>query len=718
MAIKTILISSCLSLSACVSVQASTTVLPKLSAICPTVCAIDTLTSDEQRKRQRIEKAIGKTATDTLAKGSYDINPFTKEFLSERYNPYSYSVQDEKDKKKQIEEQMGLQGYNPYLKRGSQKWYNKFYVGLFVGFNRIAPLDQRINYDLTMVYGGMLGYQFNRLHSLRLTGNFGHYTSDNMPESMWNAAIDISYAFNLSNYMYGVKEKRWLDFSPVIGVGINMSKNSVWNNKSLFGRFGINIDRALSGNSHIFVEPYMTVTNDGFNGKGGNNPRRYDIEWGIYGGMRLDLRPDTAKQKLYMPDFNPNMFVDFAIGPNMYWVKSHPDQTFTKTIGTNYQLMFGKWFDPIFGARIGLMSGDFFWRHDKQNSIGFSNATISEESKTYYRGGLAAARFEIMMRPMNFFTKWREMPHKFELNVSAGVDLGAYYKINVRNYGEVNKMYIGYTMAFDVLYRIAPDTWLFIEPRALIANYTIKGAEYGNEGNYRDKLGSFNFGVRVQRPTKEERDNMFDGEFDPHWEVGIIGGTNKYISKNRIVTKEHMNWLAGVNVAYSFTPLHSVMAEVEYSQMYQQFIGSYEIKSGTNMLHYGGLITRTYNIGTVKAAYRLNITDLFMNSNYDRRRFNLYGFIGPSFSYHFKTNYKVSEDILSGGTSTPVAKGKDFAGTSSVGIFGGFIASYHLTNHFAVNIRPEATMMLQGDFILPHYRTFIMKVDAGLTYTF
>ncbi|MCF0194093.1 MAG: hypothetical protein HUK00_02795 [Bacteroidaceae bacterium] len=676
--------------------------------------AADTLKTADQRKRERMKEAFGKDVTDVPAEGGMEFDPFSGESLAKRHNPYTYSV-NERDA--EMKRKMGADSIFIQPK----PWYEKMFIGAFFGASKLMPLN-RYSYKTTVNLGAMAGYRFNDLHSVRLAMKFGKYRSEDDIPSAWKIDILADYMFNLSNYMYGVNAERFCDFSPIVGLGISYAKKDNWSRVRPTVRGGLNVSKNLSDNARIFIEPYMSFMGDGGDEFGYSNPRRYDIEWGFLAGVTMDMRANHKSKRLFMPDFNPNIFVDFTVGPNFNWVGNFGN-TMTKSLGSNYQLMVGKWFDPLWGARIGTVSFDFLWDREVTPAIEMGGTTIRPEVTKFHRGGEFCGRIELMFRPLNLIPTWRELPHRFDMNVSAGFDIGWYQKTGIKNYGNMVNVYIGYTGAIDLLYQIAPGTHLLLQPRIMFANFSVGKANFGKEGNYTDKFGSLNFGIRIQRPVREERINFYAEDFKPFWEIGFIGGTQKYINEYRYVANEHWSWLVGANVAYNFSYLHSAMVEFEYNRMYRQNEMKYEVKSGSQMIGYTGFGTRKYNFGTFKIGYRLNLANLIMSPNYDRRKFNLYGIIGPEFNVHFNTTYELNKDITVPGT--PIINDENFKGNTGWGFFAGFLVSYNVHKNIALTVRPEAQWSFTRSWFGVdqvhddvHQRTFMVKVDAGVTFTF
>lgn len=672
----------------------------------------DTLKTASQRKRERIEEAFGKKAADVPAEGGMDHDPFSSKSLAKRHNPYTFSV-NERDKG--LKQQMGADSL--FTRR--QPWYERLFVGAFFGVSKQMPLN-KYSYKATVVLGAMAGYHFNDMHTLRLSMKFGKFRSDDDIPSAWKINVMADYMFNLSNYMYGINANRFCDFSPVLGVGFNYTKTSKSKQITPAVRAGVNISKNLSNNARIFIEPYMTFMGNRGNDLGNINPRKYDIEWGFLAGLTMEMAANHKSTRLFMPDFNPNIFIDFTVGPNFNWL-GNIRTTITKSLGSNYQLMAGKWFDPMWGARIGFASSDFFWSTEVTPAIKSGETTVRPEVTTFRRGGQLSGRVELMFRPLSLIPKWREMPHDFDLDISGGFEIGLLEKTGVKNYTGRFHVYTGYTAALDLLYRIAPGTHLMLQPRIMFANYSVAKADYGKEGYYTDKFGSINLGIRIQRPVREERINFYAEKFQPFWEIGLVGGTQKNINKTRLAANAQWSWLVGANVAYNFSYLHSAMFEFEFNRMYSQCWMSYEAQSGTQMIRHTGFGTRKYDFGTFKIGYRLNIANLIMSPNYDRRRFNLYGIIGPAFNVHFNTTNELNSDITVPGK--PTIYDTQLRGKTGWGLFGGFIVSYNVHKNIALTLRPEAQWSCTcGRFANEEtsktQHTFMVKVDAGITYTF
>lgn len=659
----------------------------------------------EEVKRQRIKNTMGVKLADTLAVGGIDFNPFTKEFVAGRYSPFDSTV-------------LRRDSLNLRIYYRNDRQARRFWMGAFAGVNEfVHTADTHLKPSLTM--GVMGGYNFTGLHAVRLTANFTRYMGEDFVESVKSIEFGADYMLNLTNYLYGENPRRRFEIKPTLGLGAIGSFSGNRKQWSPTMRLGANLAYKISQNSEIFVEPFVALATDRADLL--NSPRKYDVQYGLWAGLRADFSEGDNEQTMRMPSFNPNIYVDLSTGYQWYKMPGWRS-TAKRSIGTNYQVAIGRWLNPILGFRIGLTGGDFYWdgqviqpQHSGANTQTHSGGGI------FHRGMSFAGRVELMARPLNFIRVWRELDRAVDLELGGGIEAGYYCKSAVKNYGYLGTFNLGYTVNGAILYRLAPGASLFVQPRVQFVNFNVPNADFGKEGSYTEYLFTINAGVRLQAPTRKQRIEMYESPFSPHFEIGAYGGGLKYVGEGmKLQTHYPLNGAAGLYAAFHISRYHSVVAEAEYMRLNQQYYAPYTVKVGEAYIKNRGYMTHELNLVEAKLMYGLNLTNLLMKADYMRRHFNVYALAGPTYVTTMHSPIYLNPGELRGGSGEINYGIKDLDGNYAMGLVGGFRVTYDFTKHFGVFAQPEGEALFNAHKVTgsPHRYGFIAKMQAGVKYNF
>lgn len=660
----------------------------------------------EELKRQRIKNTLsGVKLADKLAEGGIDFNPFTKEYVAGRYSPFDSTV-------------LRRDSLNMHILYRNDQQARRFWIGAFTGVNDFVHTSAT-HLKPAMTMGVMGGYNFNGLHAVRLTANFTRYIGEDFAESVKSIQIGADYMLNLSNYLYGENPRRRFEIKPAFGFGVIGSFSSGREQWSPTMRLGANLAYHVTRGSEFFVEPFVMLAKDGADLL--SSPRKYDVQYGLWAGLRADFSDSDNEQTMRMPSFNPNIYVDLSLGYEWYKMSGWRS-TAKRSIGTNYQVAIGRWLNPVLGFRIGLSGGDFYWDGQPiQAQHSGANTQTHSGGARFHRGLSFTGRVELMARPLNFIRLWRELDYPVDLELGGGIEAGYYVKSAVKNYGNLSTFNLGYTVNGALLYRLAPGASIFVQPRVQFVNFNVPNADYGKEGSYTEYLFTINAGVRLQAPTRKQRIEMYESPFRPHFEVGAYGGGLKYVGEGtKLQTHYPLNGAAGLYTAFHISRIHSIVAEAEYMRLNQQYYAPYTVKVGDVTIKNRGYMTHELNLVEAKLMYGLNVTNLLMKANYMRRHFNVYGLIGPSYITTMHSPIYLNPGEMRGGDGPITYSIQNLDGNYSMGLVAGFRVTYDFTKHFGIFAQPEGEALFSAYKVTgsPHQYGFIAKMQAGVKYNF
>lgn len=636
-------------------------------------------------KRNLMSKALGDkmAIADTVAEGGINFNPFAPEYIAKRFSPYETSLT--------MPDSNGVVKKNGYI---PGPWHRRLFFGLGAGFNAYIPFDKS-SPDKTKpgvnvaVFGG---YKFNGLHSVRLTLNFNtsNVYLSGVKKQLLAFEVMPEYMLNLTNYLYGVNPRRAWDVQPAVGAGLVVSNIPGKTRIGVKGRIALNVSYRLNDNLAVYAEPFFAYQNEGANMALMN--ARYDVPYGIFAGLRYDIVGSNRGERLRMPGFNKNLFVDLMMG----WQAERGDQRgilriANRSLGANYQAALGSWFDPILGWRVGISGGDYSYETKGVRAEGIGQSTqINPSYTTSLRGSILTGRFELMFRPLNFIRMWRETDHAFDMDISVGGELGFLGRTKLSGPEPyIHNFAFGGTVAGDLLYRIAPGVSAVVQGRVEFLKAGVRN------GGYNDLIGSINAGFRLQIPTLKERLLMIDPDNDSRIEVGISAGSLKLVARDlqNIKSNKPLNFNVSAYAMYHFTERHSLMGQIEYQHMGMNKFGSYKVSTGyKGSYKFNGLMKQHVNTMQLKLMYAFNVTNWLLHANYDRQQFNIYALIGPAFSIGLGTNTSIADGGIAGGEiiSDKLSNNKK---KLAFGMAGGFLASYDFSRRFGVFIQPEIQVM-------------------------
>ena len=464
----------------------------------------------------------------------------------------------------------------------------------------------------------------------------------------------IDYMFNLSNILAPYSPKRFLNFIGFVGVGTRYEQPHdllVSDPKlRLMGNAGIDIACHLTRNVNLFVEPYAGAVRS-----------RMQSDWvnyfmGLNAGIVVNLQDFD---KPYLPGralTNHTPFFELGQG----WM--FPLKTGAGMHGSGLSLdgRVGVWMDPILGVRGSLMAQNYGYslyyntRVDKRNdnAAGYANAIAIK------------GRMEGLFNPLNLIPDWQKHADekKFELNISAGVEMGGIGKKYAVGASEDRYILFGLTAALQAMYKFSYNTALFIEPRYEYTNAFSRARVNGFGDHPNDHILTVNAGVRFIRGMAEQRDDERRLNFQQNILFGTSFGGYKAIAAYKANGGGRVGYSAGFNLGFLITPIHGVKINFQPSW--------YRV----------GLYNQHYRLMDYRLSYLLNFSNLYQSQAY--RKLDVYWQVG--------------------GVWGSVRANKWTAKRTSPGVMTGFLVAYNFNRHWALTTEPIGQMMLRNSY-LPGY---------------
>lgn len=338
-----------------------------------------------------------------------------------------------------------------YVEKGDtfrNRFLDHLYVGFTTGFSQVAPKGRRAMKN-GIPFGGVAGYDFNRLHGLRATLLHTNYDMKDGDGTVKQWETDIDYVFHLSDYLYGYDKRRIFRISPTLGVGYIRSVFQGERASIFKGQAGINVGIGLGRNAKFFIEPFFSALTDQADHSGHTNVSKYDIQYGVKAGLTVNM--DNTND-FYNSDvvYTRGFFYELAQGVTFY---DSDDLGFFKTTGTGYKISVGRWFDPIVGLRLSATASEYYWSY---NTTAATEARPSYETR--YKGSMFAGRLEGLVNPLNFFPYWRQVRHPFEMNIAVGGEYGWLTKYIPGTDNGLKCNYAGFTGAATFLYSMDKES--------------------------------------------------------------------------------------------------------------------------------------------------------------------------------------------------------------------------------------------------------------------
>lgn len=404
--------------------------------------SVDTLTTDQkiEQYNDSILKVQSKYAEQIKARGTV-LDSISK--ISAPFDARDYIMQRRFTKKGKME-------------LYPQHWYERLSFGAYSGIQTIA---KRGDTDVTWAIpaGLFARYEFNRLHSLRLSYQNVDYNVGRRECDMSTDSYQLDYLLNLSNYFAGYNPERIFNASIAAGVGYAHNTYKAETKSAFLGQLGMNMSFRLGGHSHFFLEPFVAFASDDIDYSEETNSHQYDIVYGVKAGFSIDTygggRSKVKGQESKVWGQRSNAL---GVASGIAILPSNEDIYLDNELTSSTSVTYTRWFDSVVGLRIG-------------GTLNYFNSA---------KQGLAQA--DIMLNTLNLFPSYRNLPSpRFEWDLAFGGRAGWQWRTDLSN-----SIY-GFSVSSPLLFRVTSRFSLGLEPGVQWMTYTIP---YTNYTNFRKRI--------------------------------------------------------------------------------------------------------------------------------------------------------------------------------------------------------------------------------------
>lgn len=322
--------------------------------------------------------------------------------------------------------------------------------------------------------------------------------------------FNLDYMANLSAFVAGYDPDRLFDLYGFAGATYKRSFRYGYGTNVFGGSFGLqgnfNINRLIS----LYVEPRITIANDGYNER--YVERKFDILPEVSVGLAYKMQP---LPRTYMADvektkFKENIFFSFGVGVQRPLSNMSPIYTSNIKLGPAGMIAVGGWFKNVHGIRLSAYGG----------YSDYTGENIAPDNKL----GSAILRADYMINYSNVFGGYDES-RIFEMIGTFGPELAFSGQT-----GTKWKMSAGLGVGLQGNFRINPALDIFVEPR--ISFYT---TNYTNGDNNRyDSNASLLLGLTyhsIDREYKKENDEFEKKSVVDRMFVSLSGGAGATFSR-------------------------------------------------------------------------------------------------------------------------------------------------------------------------------------------
>lgn len=436
------------------------------------------------------------------------------------------------------------------------------------------------------------------LHITKDVNSFNSYRATVMGgknEALRKMGLEMDHIFRIQDYLTGWDPDRNIYIETAIGMGVYGTKPYGSKMKFSVGiHGGLIFTRRVSKYMDLYLEPRLNLFTDGIDAR--EAARKYDIGFQALAGLRYRM---TKFEPIRNKDYMDNMFYEIYAGVQGDFSERVWNYMKMKSLGPTAGVAVGKWIHPL-GVKVSVFGGWAYVPNDRMNDT-------SEEPY----GGI---RLEGMLNLNSLFMHYGE-DHKFELNLSGGLDLG-FLAHKGSLYSKKIRGFKGPTAALQALYLVRPDLGVFAQARWNGNKYS-QGFVDGSVEHRQMKNVGLEFGVQYRRRYDKVEEMRRKYAFEPYNFVSVQVGTN--------------------------FPFHTagVTKNILLSELGQQFSISYGRRYSRTAAVRGTLEAARYGYNKDKGTYPLTIgADLMVDAlaligGYnDERAVNIYPFAGLLYTHN------------------------------------------------------------------------------------
>ena len=436
------------------------------------------------------------------------------------------------------------------------------------------------------------------LHITKDVNSFNSYRATVMGgknEALRKMGLEMDHIFRIQDYLTGWNPDRNIYIETAIGMGVYGTKP--YGSKMKFSagiHGGLIFTRRVSKYVDLYLEPRLNLFTDGIDAR--ESAKKYDLGFQALAGLRCRM---TEFEPIRNKEYMDNMFYEIYAGVQGDFSERVWNYMKMKSLGPTAGVTVGKWIHPL-GVKVSVFGGWAYVPNDRMN----------ETSEEPY-GGI---RLEGMLNLNSLFMHYGE-DHKFELNLSGGLDLG-FLAHKGSLYSKKICGFKGPTAALQALYLVRPDLGVFAQARWNGNKYS-QGFVDGSVEHRQMKNVGLELGVQYRRRYDKVEKMRRKYAFEPYNFVSVQAGTN--------------------------FPFHTagVTKNILLSELGQQFSISYGRRYSRIAAVRGTLEAARYGYNKDKGTYPLTVgADLMVDAlavigGYnDERTVNIYPFAGLLYTHN------------------------------------------------------------------------------------
>lgn len=372
-----------------------------------------------------------------------------------------------------------------YRPKGEEFVSKKFSDNTFISFSG-AGIGLLGNTEISPATGAYVnvgfGKWFDRSNALRLELGAGKYHRKNVLAESLYMEFGVLHQFNMSTYLQGSREERFLEISTVEGLSaFAVKEGDLWG----FGgaaHLGLNFNFRLSKRTDLFLEPMFSIYTSGIDPSMKSVGYMYDLAYKYAMGLRFNLYKEKKSEKAHWLNRDINGYMFMGAGAQSQNSSLVVDNVgILNSLGTYAYTGIGSWVNGFFGIKGSLFYSEHVWAHYQEYG----------DKKGRYMG----ARCEITLEPFYPINRKLIDERRFTCAISLGPEFGYLHKADVEN--NISKIYVGGTVAIQPNVKISKNVGLFLEPRLSLVPYSISQLGLGGveiRVDYYDMLYNMTFG--------------------------------------------------------------------------------------------------------------------------------------------------------------------------------------------------------------------------------
>ncbi|MEG1685304.1 MAG: hypothetical protein RR319_05090 [Bacteroides sp.] len=450
----------------------------------------------------------------------------------------------------------------------NKKWYDNTYFSVYGGIEKLIARGLS-DFGSGPVFGVTFGKMINKNNALRLSATSGWFTRRETTDKLLRFGAEVSHLFNITSYVNGFNPSRTFEISTLEGIGYQYT--SFENMGTHVGELhlGLNLKFHPAKRTDLFIEPRVTFYTDGVDHSEGKNWHNYDIGYGATAGLTYWFssceKSSRHKNSFEDDNFLDNTFISFQTGGQIQLSHKAKDKVgLMKSIGPHASLSIGKWFFPLFGARLSAFASLDEWNKE----IAFDDddwEEVMQHDICTYAGG----RLEAMINPLFLWKDYRS-DYPFNISLLLGAEGGHMLKEDAKYRTTIVSNYFGFTGGLQIKCRVGNSLSLFLEPRLSRIPYSIYEPNPHNpkklvHNYYNDNVFSLNLGMEFGRSTSSQRSSFIGSNrhFKPNNFVSLIGGFNTPFNFRNFHNDKRLGYQVAIQGGRNFTPYSSLRLELD-----------------------------------------------------------------------------------------------------------------------------------------------------------